>query len=114
MPESVPPPVTMDLSVCAFDAGAFRDCLLLVQSYILSWGYSHYSFFVDSTLDAVREAVDTAGVFYVSPDFDLWSGLSGEGLEEFLTQYRPYYREFLLEHRNSFECRYVSLNKMNR
>ena len=114
MPESVPPPVVIDLSGCALDARAFRDCLLLVQSYILSWGYSHKAFFVDSTLDAVRGAVDTAGVFYVSPDFDLWSGLSSEGLEEFLTQYRSYYREFLLEQQKSFECRYIGLNKMNR
>ena len=68
MPESSPPPVSMDLS--GFSAEMFRDCLLLVQSYILSWGYSHRSFFVEITLDAVCEAVANAGTFYLSADFD--------------------------------------------
>ena len=114
MPESVPPTVIMDLSGCAFDAGTFQDCLLLVQSFILIWGYSHKSFFVDSTLDAVREAVDSAGLFYVSPGFNLWNGLSDVGLDDLLDVYRSRYREFLLERRKSFESHYIGLNKVNR
>ena len=65
MPESVHPSVSMNLSGCAFSAETLRDCFLLVQSYILSWGYSHQSFFVENTLDAVHEAVANAGTFYV-------------------------------------------------
>ena len=82
MPESSPPPVSMALSGCSFSAEMFRDCLLLVQSNILSWGYSHRSFFVESTLDAVREAVTNAGTFYLSADFNLWAGFCSEDLDD--------------------------------
>ena len=114
MPESSPLSVSMDLSGCAFSAEMFRDCLLLVQSYVLSWGYSHRSFFVTSTLEAVREAVANAGTFYLSADFNLWAGFCSEDLDDFLTRYRSFYGEFLSEHRKSCENHYASLNKANR
>ena len=81
----------MDLTGCAFSAEMFRDCLLLVQSYIFSWGYSQRSFFVESTLNAVREAVANAGTFYLSADFKLWTGFCSEDLDDFLTRYRSFY-----------------------
>ena len=46
VPERVPPSVVIDLSGCAFSMEAFRECLLLVQSYIFSWGPAHQSYFV--------------------------------------------------------------------
>ena len=114
MPESSPPLVSMDLSGCAFSAEMFRVCLLLVQSYIPSWGYSHWSFFVESTLNAVLEGFANAGTFYLSADFNLWAGFCSEDLDDFLTKYRSFYGGFLLEHRKSCKSHYVSLNKANR
>ena len=73
-PRSILLVVTMDLSGCAMDAKIFRDCLLMEQSYVLSPGYAHKSFFTVPTLDAVREANAGAGHFFVAPTFDLCLG----------------------------------------
>ena len=113
VPEAVPPVVTLDLSGCAFSTAIVRDCLLLVQSYVLSWGYAHKTFFVDRTLDVVREAIANAGAFYVAADFDLWRDICGEDLDAFITPYRSLYRDFILERRKSCESYYIGLNKAN-
>ena len=66
--------VTIDLSGCAMDAKIFRDRLLMEQSYVLSPGYAHKSFFTVPTLDAAREASAGAGQFFVAPTSDLCLG----------------------------------------
>ena len=66
------PQVTFDLSGSLLSKTAFECCLRLVQSCELSAGYEHQLFFTDVTLDAVRCAIADAGVFYVSPGYDIW------------------------------------------
>ena len=91
--------VTFDLSGSKLSEKKFRECLLLVQSYVLSPGYSHKSFFTDPTLDAVEEAIADAGVFYVAPNFDLWTELCSGIAEAFASRYQSLYDTFLLGRR---------------
>ena len=93
------PAVTFDLSGSKLSEKKFRECLLLVQSYVLSPGYSHKSFFTDPTLDAVEEAIADAGVFYVAPNFDLWTELCSGIAEAFASRYQSLYDTFLLGRR---------------
>ena len=88
--EIVPLSVTIGLSGCANSTEANRECLLLVQSYILSWVYAHQSFFVESTLHIVRETIANAEVFSVSPEFELWHGLRSAELDGFIAIVDPY------------------------
>ena len=113
-PRECYPSVTFDLSGSRLAERKFRECLLLVQSYVLSPGYAHKCFFTDPTLDAVEEAIADAGVFYVAPNFDLWAEFCGGIAEAFASRYRNLYDTFLLERRQSFESHYIDLNKSNR
>ena len=108
------PAVTFDLSGSKLSEKQFRECLLLVQSYVLSSGCSHKSFFTDPTLNAVEEANANAGVFYVAPNFDLWTEFCSGIAEAFASRYQSLYDTFLLGHRQSFESHYADLNKSNR
>ena len=71
LPRSDLPAVEFDLSGCALSRIDFDRSLRLVQSYVLSSGYSHKTFFTNPTLDAVRDAIKTAGVFFVAPSYNL-------------------------------------------
>ena len=53
-------------------------------------------FFTDVTMDAVRESIADAGVFYVAPDFDLWSPFCGVVAEEFVSRYSSLFNSSLL------------------
>ena len=108
------PAVTFDLSGSKLSEQKFRKCLLLVQSYVLSPGYSHRSFFTDPTLDAVEEAIADAGVFYVAPNFDLWTEFCSGIAEAFASRYQGLYDTSLQGRRQSFESYYSDLNKSNR
>ena len=68
---AVYPTVNFDLSGSKLNMAKFQECLHLVQSYVLSPGYEHQSFFTEPTLEAVREAIRNAGVSFVAPNFDL-------------------------------------------
>ena len=83
-PGSVFPSVTFDLSGSALSWENFHDCLLLVQSYVLSAGYSHQSLFSDHTMKTVRDAVLIAGTFFMVADFDLWNEFCGSKLDSFV------------------------------
>ena len=60
------PTVSLDLSGFALSVADFQSCVQLVQSYILSEGYSHQSFFSDQTLKVVKKAIADAGRFFWS------------------------------------------------
>ena len=62
----VQPQVSLDLGGSKIGEELFQDCLRLVQSYVLSLGYCPRLFFTESTLGAVRDAIASAGVFFVS------------------------------------------------
>ena len=64
VPPTQYPVVSLDLAGFALDAECFQTCVLLVQSYTLSVGYSHQSFFSDHTLVVVEKAISNAGVFF--------------------------------------------------
>ena len=67
--------VSLDLSGCSFKMEKFESCVRLVQSYILSAGFSHQTFFTDPTLNAVRGAIAEAGVFFGRSNFCIWGGI---------------------------------------
>ena len=56
--ETVYPAVSISLSGSSLREVALQNCVRLLQSYVLSPGYCHQSFFTGQTLDAVRTAVD--------------------------------------------------------
>ena len=108
------PPVSFDLSGCALSKAVFHDCVRLVQSYVLCAGYEHQVFFTDVTLDAVRDAIVTAGIFYITPGYDLWKNYCDPGVDSFIANYRKLYSTFLLERRKSSKRYYVECNRANR
>ena len=65
-------------------------------------------------MDAVRESIADAGVFYVAPDVDLWSSFCGGVAEEFVSRYSSLFNSFVLVRRKSYETHYVEINKANR
>ena len=107
------PAVAFDLSGSMLAVETFKECLQLVQSYVLSPGYAHKSFFTDVTMDAVRESIANAGVFYVAPNFDLWAEFCGGIAEEFVSRYSGLFNSFVLKRRKSYETHYVEINKAN-
>ena len=70
--------------------------------------------FSDPTVDAVEEAIANAGVFYVAPNFDLWTEFCSGIAQAFASRYQSLYDTFLLGRRQSFESHYADLNKSNR
>ena len=71
------------------------------------------SFFTGARLEIVREAVSIAGMFCVSPGFDLWKGLCSLRLVDLISQYWSLYCKCLLERRNTCESYYVELKRAN-
>ena len=51
---TVLPAVTIDMVGSSFDADSFQNCLELVQTYVLSHGDNHQSFFTFQIMDLVR------------------------------------------------------------
>ena len=114
VPRSTYPSVVFDLSGSALSWESFHDCLLLVQSYVLSAGYSHQSLFSDHTMRAVRDAVLNAGTFFVAADFDLWKEFCGSKLDSFVKRHGSLYTAFLVEKRKHFDSHNDACNKANR
>ena len=114
MPVKKCPPVTIDLSGSVISPTDFRSCMELVQSYVLSPGYSHQSFFTDSTLDAVRAAIGDAGISFVAPGFSLWNEICGSGYDAFLSRFRTLYSSYLRDRQKSSEVSYAECSKANR
>ena len=114
VPRSTYHSVVFDLSGSALSWESFHDCLLLVQSYVLSAGYSHQSLFSDHTMRAVRDAVLNAGTFFVAADFDLWKEFCGSKLDSFVKRHGSLYTAFLVEKRKYFDSHYDACNKANR
>ena len=114
MPVKKCPPVTIDFSGSVISPTDFRSCMELVQSYVLSPGYSHQSFFTDSTLDAVRAAISDAGVSFVAPGFSLWNDFCGSGYDAFLSRFRKLYFSYLRDCQKSSEVSNAECSKSNR
>ena len=106
--------VTFDLSGSPLSEAAFECCLRLVQSCVLSASYEHQLFFTDVTLDAVRCAIADAGVFYVTPGYDVWKNYCDLAVDSFIAGYQKLYCSFLLGRRKASEKYYVDSNKANR
>ena len=85
-----------------------------MQSYVLSPGYCPRLFFTESTLGAVRDAIASAGIFLVTPGYDVWKDVCDPGVASFVSLSRKAYATFLLERRKSHEHHYVECNKANR
>ena len=108
------PAVSLDLSGFALSVADFQSCVRLVQSYILSEGYSHQSFFSDQTLIVVKKAIADAGRFFGASDFSMWTDFCGEDVDAFVVKYSALFTTFLAERRKSFDARYVEYNNANR
>ena len=114
LPGSDLPAVEFDLSGCALSRIDFDRSLRLVQSYVLSSGYSHETFFTNPTLDAVRDAIATAGVIFVAPNDNLWAGFCDPAYEKYITDVGVAYKQFLDERRKAGESHYIECNRANR
>ena len=106
--------VSLDLSGIALSIEYFQSCVQLVQSYILSEGCSHQSFFSDQTLKVVKKAIADAGRFFGASNFSMWTDFCGEDVDAFVVKYSPLFTTFLAERRKSFDARYVEYNNANR
>ena len=101
LPRSLYPQMSFDLSGSSLGEAAFQCCLRKVQTYVLNAGYEHQLFFTDLTPDAVRNAIADAGVFYVTPGFDIWKNYCDPVVESFVADYQKLYCSFVLERRKS-------------
>ena len=92
----------------------FQRCVLLVQTFVLSAGYSPKTFFTDLTLDALCAAFATAGVFYVTPGLNPWGDLCSPDVKSDVMMYQSSFTKFLAERRRSFDVHYIDSNNGNR
>ena len=70
--------------------------------------------FTCQTLDAVRSAVDQAGVFFVCGEINLWRDFVGPTYDSFVAAQRDLCVRLLLQRRKQYECHYIECNKLNR
>ena len=110
----VQPQVSLDLGGSKIGEDIFQDCLRLVRSYVLSPGYCPRLFFTESTLGAVRDAIASAGIFFVTPGYHVWKDVCDPGVASFVSLSRKAYGTYLLERRKSYEHHFVECNKANR
>ena len=106
--------VSLDLSGFALSVADFQSCVQLVQSYILSEGYSHQSFFSDQTLKVVKKAIADAGRFFGASNFSMWTEFCGEDVDAFVAKYSTLFTTFVAVRRKNFDARYVEYNNANR
>ena len=84
------------MSGSGLDAKMVQDRLRLVQSYVMCPGYIHQAFFTIPTVERFRSAVDDAGAFFISADFDLWTEIYRHDLDSFVDEQKGAYRKLLL------------------
>ena len=113
VPSSHYPVMSLDMAGFALDAGRFQTCVQLVQSHILSVGYSHQPFFSDQTLVVVKKGISKAGVFFGASDFDIWKDFCSGDVDAFVAEYSALFPLFA-DRRKSFDARYLECNKINR
>ena len=114
VPKSSLPAVTIDLGGSALSPAMVQDCVLMVQSHIVSPSCNPRLFFSASLLFAVREAITESGIFFRVADFDVWKDFCSGDMESFVGHYRSLYSKYLLERRKECETFYVECNKANR
>ena len=91
-----------------------QNCIKLIQSYVLSEGYSHQAFFTGQTMEAVRGAVDEAGFFFVCGEINLWKDFVGATYSSFVSAQRDLCLKLVLQRQKEYECHYIDCNKINR
>ena len=114
VPKSRLPAVTIDLGGSALSPAMVQDCVLMVQSHIVSLSFNPRLFFSASFLVAVQEAITESGIFFRVADFDVWKDFCSGDMESFVGHYRSLYNKYLLERRKEYETFYVECNKANR
>ena len=114
VPKSSLPAVTIDLGGSALSQAMVQDCVLMVQSHIVSPSFNPRLFFSASLLVAVREAITESGIFFRVADFDVWKDFCSGDMESFVGHYRSLYNKYLLERRKEYETFHVECNKANR
>ena len=65
------------------------------------------------TLEAVREAIGNAGVFYVAQNFDLWVDFCGGSVSILSSIIAGCMVHFCLSARKACEVQYLDINKAN-
>ena len=108
------PSVLLELPGSALDQKVVDDCVRMVQSYVLSPGYAPKLFFTNLTLDAVRDAVEDASVFYVTGDFDVWKSVCSSEFAAFVSAVRASLTKLLSQRREAIEKDYTECNRVNR
>ena len=108
------PSVLLELPGSALDQKVVDNCVRLVQSYVLSPGYTPKLFFTDFILDAVRNAVEDASVFYVTDNFDVWKSVCSSEVSAFVSGVRASFSKLLLRRRETTEKAYTECNQANR
>ena len=108
------PAVTFDLGGSALSPAMVQDCVLMVQSHIVSPSFNPRLFFSASLLVAVREAITESGIVFRVADFDMWEDFCSGDMESFVGHYRSLYHKHLLGRRREYDTFYVECNKANR
>ena len=95
MPVGDAPTVDLDLSDCQLRPGLLSSCVRSVQSFALCQGYQQKSFFTNSTLDAVRRAIQNSTNFLRGSSFDPWGGVCRREKVDFVNRYSVLCADFV-------------------
>ena len=114
VPKSNLPAVTIDLGGSALSPAVVQDCVLIVQSHIVSPSFNPRLFFSASLLVAVREVIAESGIFFRVADFDVWKDFCSGDMESFVGHYRSLYKKYLMGRQREYDTFYVESNKANR
>ena len=105
------PSVSFELDDCSVDPSVLSSCITCVQSYVLSPCYKQKSFFTQSTMEAVRDAISGSRAFLSDAVFDPWDGLLCGVRDAFVEHYDDAFSSFLSEKKKTS---YQRLYKANR
>ena len=89
------PIVSFELDGSAVNPAVLSSCITEVQSYVLSPCYKQKSFFTQSTMEAVRDAITGSRAFLSDARFDPWDGLLSGDRDAFVKQYDDAFTSFL-------------------
>ena len=89
------PPVSFGLPKSLLVQRVVNSCEQMVQSYVLSPGYSHQAFLTVQTLVSVQTAFEDASVFFVSSNFCIWKVICSANFTAFVSQHKASFVDLL-------------------
>ena len=108
------PAVFIDLDNCAVPTSVVTPCLKGFQSLVSSASYKHWAFFIECTMDNVRDSIACSREFLSSSAFDPWEGIARADRTEFVTHHTATFDVYLARKKKEAEEGLHSANRSPR